>query len=94
MPTYETLQALADFFKVSTDYLLGRTDAGGTGGAAEGVPEGVAESAIWPEGYALIRRASIALSSQEKRKLLRLIRVVAFPDEPDNGGPNREGGAG
>ncbi len=86
MPTYETLQALADYFSVSTDYLLGRADAVTEPGTAYGPGAGGQDDSAWPEGLALIRRAALTLSPEEKRKLLRLIKVAAFPDYPDGGG--------
>ena len=93
MPTYEMLQALADFFSVSTDYLLGRTEAPRVAEGRRAVYRAGAEDAAWPEGHALIRRAAVALSQQEKKKLLRLIKVAAFPDEPDDGGEPDRGGS-
>ncbi len=39
MPTIETLVKLADYFDVSADYLLGRTDVCHIAGTGSGVPD-------------------------------------------------------
>jgi transcriptional regulator with XRE-family HTH domain len=69
-PDYETLQKLADFFEVSTDYLLGRTDNPNPGKEEFEDPE----LGLWfkelkeasPERQAELRRFWEFIKQQEK----------------------------
>jgi len=65
-PDYEVLKKIADFFEVSTDYLLGRTDEPSTKSLDEQL-EGV--------NFALYKEAE-ELSDADKRDVLNFIQFM------------------
>lgn len=77
-PNSEPLGKVADYFKVSTDYLLGRTDNPSPPSSAdEDFPNDLTEE------YHVINRSAKAMSHEQQKKLVNLIQVVF--DDIDNG---------
>ncbi len=68
LPEYHLLVRLADFFGVSTDYLLGRTDQAGPGGRKDALGERVLALAADPLFAGVLREAA-ELTAEEKRTL-------------------------
>lgn len=81
-PDYDTLQRLADFFKVNTDYLLGRTDERQPVEDAENHSKNltVVESKMrfFEE---LERELRLDLSDPNVQKMLKRAAKVIFTDE-------------
>lgn len=68
MPQRETLEAIADYYNVPLDYLLGREDDPTSSSPGE-----------FPE-VTMIGRAAAKMSPEKRRQMLQLIRI-AFPEE-------------
>ncbi|HOQ09259.1 MAG TPA: helix-turn-helix transcriptional regulator [Syntrophomonadaceae bacterium] len=66
-PSIETINQLANIFKVSTDYLLGRTDFQ--------IFEPGAEYE-WPEAINVLRRAGRKPTPAERKRIARLMEVA------------------
>lgn len=66
-PSIETINQFANIFKVSTDYLLGRTDFQ--------IFEPGAEYE-WPEAINVLRRAGRKPTQAERKRIARLMEVA------------------
>lgn len=65
-PDNETLQKLASFFDVSTDYLLGRTDERNSGS--------ISNDEDWPSDVKVMMRDASKLNDEQKEIVRRLIK--------------------
>lgn len=65
-PDNETLQTLASFFNVSTDYLLGRTDIRISGNTSS--------DEDWPSDVKVMMRDASRLNDEQKEIVKRLIK--------------------
>lgn len=75
LPSLTVLKAMADFFGVSTDYLLGRSDF------RRGVPEPLESE--WPEGIRVLRRASRAMTPEERQFITEMIQTYLRTKEQE-----------
>lgn len=73
-PPPDTLHGIADFFNVSTDYLLGRTD--------DPRPGKSNFEEEFPEIVKVLRRGGRKLTPADKRRIARIIEV-AIEDRED-----------
>lgn len=85
---YKTLQALADFFSTSVDYLLGRTDEAHFAPTAKQMEHAADAGQLYPSGmsdlHRLIREAEalhfdgeqLHLDQEERQDLLRHVRLA------------------
>lgn len=64
-PDYDTLQSLASFFNVTTDYLLGRTDDRSSSTVTDD---------DWPDDVKVMLRDAAKLSDEQKEIVKRLIK--------------------
>lgn len=86
-PDFDTVQKLADFFGVSVDYLLGRSDTRNSDiieGAIKDDPE---LERIWNilnnrEEVRLMFRKMVDLKSEDVRRILKIIEIVEKEDSP------------
>lgn len=76
-PKQDKLQKIADYFGVSLDYLLGRTDEKESTTKTENTTELLEEE--FPEGVQVLRRATKELTPEARNTMLRLMK--AFLDE-------------
>ncbi|PRR71961.1 helix-turn-helix domain-containing protein [Neomoorella humiferrea] len=76
VPDPTTLQLLADFFNVSVDYLLGRTDDPNPGQHRSTIEED------WPEVTDVLRRCGKKPTPEERRRIARIIKA-AIEDTDD-----------
>jgi len=88
-PDYETLKKIADFFNVSTDYLLGRTDIYNP---ADEITEAVSDDPelleFWNslkerEDLKLLFKQTKKLSPKDIKQIIRIIKAIE--DEEDKG---------
>lgn len=63
-PSLETLQKISDYFNVSTDYLLGRTD-----------DPSLSHKEVTPE-FSSIQRKAEQLSKHDQQRLLQLMEIT------------------
>lgn len=78
-PSAERLQEIADYFDVSTDYLLGRTDNPAIAGATAKDAEDETPQ------YRAIQRKAKSLSTRDQERLLQLMDIT-FEDVLNGGG--------
>jgi len=67
VPEYRILVKIAQFFGVSTDYLLGLSDY------RRGIPEPLEQE--WPDGIKVLRRASRQMTPEEKQFIVRMLQA-------------------
>lgn len=81
-PSYETLKALSDYFEVSTDYLLGKTNIRNT---ADEISEAVADDKeladFWNElkereDLQLLFKQTKNLSPKDIKQIMRIIKAI------------------
>jgi transcriptional regulator with XRE-family HTH domain len=94
-PDFETLRRLTDFFGVSTDYLLGRTDDRSSSlqepRSLRGDKLGINDDKDdWPEGYRIIARDLSHLPADKRRKLAIELIKLAFPEEFQAEAPEKQ----
>lgn len=84
-PDSKTLQCLADFFQVSVDYLLGRTDdpSGIKHDHKTPLNNGSDLDKEWPEVANVLRRAGKKMTPADKRRIAKIIQA-AIPAEDDD----------
>ena len=70
-----SLKKIADYFGVSTDYLIGATDIRNIVGVVDELEQ------EFPEGIQVLRQASKKLTPEEKKKMVKLIKVYIEEDE-------------
>ncbi|KYH31891.1 helix-turn-helix domain-containing protein [Neomoorella mulderi] len=75
-PSQDILQRLADFFNVSVDFLLGRTDDPNPGQHRSTIEED------WPEVTDVLRRCGKKPTPEERRRIARIIKA-AIEDTDD-----------
>lgn len=90
-PDVQTLQAIASFFGVSTDYLLGRSDDRGLSVSETRSPYGDTDDDGVPKGYRILARELPDMTPEERKKWALAIVKLAFPEEfqEDRKGPKR-----
>ncbi|WP_036372618.1 helix-turn-helix domain-containing protein [Neomoorella thermoacetica] len=76
VPDPATLQRLADFFNVSVDYLLGRTDNPNLSQHRSTIEDD------WPEVSNVLRRCGRKPTLEERRRIARIIKA-AIEDTDD-----------
>lgn len=81
-PNSDRLQEIADYFNVSTDYLLGRTD----NPSVASVSKGIGSSSDTPQLRSIQRKAK-SLSVADQERLLQLMDLT-FQDVLGGGGDN------
>ncbi len=74
-PDNDTIIKLSDFFNISADYLLGRTDI-----LDHIKPDNLEE--IWPNTVSVLRRAGRPPTPEEEERIARIM-AAAIPD-PEN----------
>lgn len=79
IPKSDRLQEIADYFGVSTDYLLGRTDNPAIAGATAKDAEDETPQ------YRAIQRKAKSLSTRDQERLLQLMDIT-FQDVLNGGG--------
>lgn len=67
-PDFETIKKIADFFNVSTDYLLGKDTP--TNQQKDPVEEN------WPEVLQVLRRSGKKPTAQERKKIAKIIETA------------------
>ncbi len=77
LPEYRLLVRLADFFGVSTDYLLGRTDQAGPGGSKDALSEKVMALAADPF-FAGVLGQAVELAVEERRTLAEYWELALY----------------
>lgn len=75
-PSNDLLKSFADFFDVTTDYLLGKSNVSST--ESSQIKE-LEED--FPEGVSVLYRANKDLTPEQKEMMLRMINSVFFDDE-------------
>ena len=81
-PSAERLQQIADYFNVSTDYLLGRTDNPNVASGSKGI----GSTSDTPQLRSIQRKAK-SLSVADQERLLQLMDLT-FQDVLSGGGDN------
>lgn len=82
-PDFETASKIADFFGVSVDYLLGRTDDPHLPGKTKPQTEKTLEE-DWPEVVNVLRRAGKKPTLEERRRIARIIKAAIEDTEEEN----------
>lgn len=78
-PSTDKLQKVADYFRVSLDYLQGRTDYKYI--ASENNKNSLEEE--FPEGVYVLRRASKELSPEAKEQMLKIMKTFLEEDDDE-----------
>lgn len=76
-PGADKVEKVADYFNVSVDYLLGRTDQKENMPETENTTDQLEEE--FPEGVQVLRRATKELTPEARKTMVRLMK--AFLDE-------------
>jgi len=75
-PDYEVIKKIADYFNVTTDYLLGLTE----------VPNQIYHDQIleeYPEIISILRRNKRKLNDQDKKRIARIIEAAVIDEDED-----------
>jgi len=83
VPDSKTLKKIADYFDVSIDYLLGRTD---NRHSFSSQPQEIEKTDLdeeWPEVTSILRRSGKKLTPEDKRRIARIIKA-AIPAEDED----------
>lgn len=74
-PDSDTLRILAEYFGVTADFLLGRSDDRDHSKSSP-----ILDIALeWPEGYRILSRGVREMDTQERNRLIEVMRAV-FPE--------------
>lgn len=78
-PDPDTLQRIADYFGVSVDYLLGRTDKRNPDRSQSDDLE-----RFWPDTVRILRRAGRRMTPEERRRIARIIEAAVEDTEDED----------